>query len=92
MGDRKREEVIAFREILLDLENKNGKENHSEEDLRSRIDCLFETGVITTEAMNFMRGRSITDTWLIIDEAQSLSPRQVKGIITRVGRGTNTKV
>ena len=42
--------------------------------------------------MNFMRGRSITDTWLIIDEAQSLSPRQVKGIITRVGRGTNTKV
>ena len=55
MGDRKREEVIAFREILLDLENKNGKENHSEEDLRSRIDYLFETGVITTEAMNFMR-------------------------------------
>lgn len=92
MGDRKREEVIAFREILLDLENKNGKENHSEEDLRSRIDYLFETGVITTEAMNFMRGCSITDTWLIIDEAQSLSPRQVKGIITRVGRGTNTKV
>ena len=38
--------------------------------------------------MNFMRGRSITDTWLIIDEAQNLTPRQVKGIITRVGRGT----
>ena len=38
--------------------------------------------------MNFMRGRSITDTWLIIDEAQNLTPRQVKGIITRVGKGT----
>ena len=38
--------------------------------------------------MNFMRGRSITDTWLIIDEAQNLSPRQAKGIITRVGQGT----
>ena len=35
-----------------------------------------------------MRGRSITDTWLIIDEAQNLTPRQVKGIITRVGKGT----
>ena len=88
MGDRKREEVIAFREILLDLENKNGKENHSEEDLRSRIDYLFETGVITTEAMNFMRGRSITDTWLIIDEAQNMTPNQVKGIITRAGQDT----
>ena len=38
--------------------------------------------------MNFMRGRSITDTWLIIDEAQNLTPRQVKGIVTRVGKGT----
>ncbi len=35
-----------------------------------------------------MRGRSITDTWLIIDEAQNLTPRQVKGIVTRVGKGT----
>ncbi len=48
----------------------------------------FDTGVITAEAMNFMRGRSITDTWLVIDEAQNLTPRQVKGIITRVGKGT----
>ena len=44
--------------------------------------------MITAEAMNFMRGRSITDTWLIIDEAQNLTPRQVKGIVTRVGSGT----
>ena len=29
-----------------------------------------------------MRGRSITDTWLIIDEAQNLTPRQMKGIVT----------
>ena len=58
------------------------------EELRGRIDYLFDTGIITAEAMNFMRGRSITDTWLIIDEAQNLTPRQVKGIITRVGKGT----
>ena len=73
-------------EILLDLEGK--KEKRSEEELRGRIDYLFDTGVITAEAMNFMRGRSITDTWLIIDEAQNLTPRQMKGIVTRVGRGT----
>ena len=73
-------------EILLDLEGK--KEKRSEEELRGRIDYLFDTGIITAEAMNFMRGRSITDTWLIIDEAQNLTPRQMKGIVTRVGRGT----
>lgn len=73
-------------EILLD--GGGGKERRGEEELKGRVDYLFETGVITAEAMNFMRGRSITDTWLIIDEAQNLSPRQVKGIITRVGRGT----
>ena len=60
-------------EILLDLDGK--KEKRTEEELRSRIDYLFTTGVITAEAMNFMRGRSITDTWLMIDEAQNLTPR-----------------
>jgi PhoH-like ATPase len=38
--------------------------------------------------MNFIRGRSITYTYLIIDEAQNLTPKQVKGIVTRVGKGT----
>ena len=72
--------IVDNLEILLDLEGKK-KERRSEEELRGRIDYLFDTGVIAAEAMNFMRGRSITDTWLIIDEAQNLTPRQVKGII-----------
>ena len=38
--------------------------------------------------MNFMRGRSITDTWLMIDEAQNLTPNEIKTIITRAGEGT----
>ena len=79
--------IVDNLEILLDLEGKK-KERRSEEELRGRIDYLFDTGAIAAEAMNFMRGRSITDTWLIIDEAQNLTPRQVKGIITRVGKGT----
>ena len=79
--------IVDNLEILLDLEGKK-KERRSEEELRGRIDYFFDTGVITAEAMNFMRGRSITDTWLIIDEAQNLTPRQVKGIVTRVGKGT----
>ncbi|HWS29324.1 MAG TPA: PhoH family protein [Clostridia bacterium] len=53
-----------------------------------KIDYLFKAGIICAEAMNFIRGRSITHTYLIIDEAQNLTPKQVKGIITRVGKGT----
>lgn len=79
--------IVDNLEVLLDLEHKKDRRS-SEEELRSRIDYLFETGTITIEAMNFIRGRSITDTLLMIDEAQNLSPRQVKGIVTRVGRGT----
>ena len=40
--------------------------------------------------MNFIRGRSIAQTYLIIDEAQNMTPNQVKGIITRAGK--NTKI
>jgi PhoH-like ATPase len=79
--------VVDNLEILLD-QGGSKKERSSEKELHSRIDYLFSSGTITAEAMNFMRGRSITNTWLIIDEAQNLTPRQVKGIITRVGQGT----
>ena len=36
----------------------------------------------------YLRGRSIIKQWVIIDEAQNLSPKQIKAIITRVGIGT----
>ena len=78
--------VIDNLEILVDRNEKERYQN--EKELRDKIEELFDRGVITAEAMNFMRGRSITHTYLIIDEAQNLTPKQVKGIVTRVGRGT----
>ena len=59
-----------------------------ERELRGKIEELFDHGIITCEAMNFMRGRSITKTYLVIDEAQNLTPKQAKGILTRVAKGT----
>ena len=51
-------------------------------------DLLFERGFIVAEAMAYMRGRSITDTWIIIDEAQNMTPTQAFGIISRAGVGS----
>jgi PhoH-like ATPase len=38
--------------------------------------------------MNFMRGRTFLSRYLIIDEAQNLTPKQMKTLITRAGPGT----
>lgn len=78
--------IIDNLEILVDHSDADRYRN--EDKLKDKINELFDRGVITAEAMNFIRGRSITDTYLIIDESQNLTPKQVKGIITRVGKGT----
>ena len=52
------------------------------------VDELFERGKIAAQAMAYMRGRSVTDTWIIIDEAQNMTPLQAFGIISRAGRGS----
>jgi PhoH-like ATPase len=78
--------IIDNLEILVDRNDNERYKN--EKQLRDKIDELFYRHVIVAEAMNFIRGRSITNTYLIIDEAQNLTPKQVKGIVTRVGKGT----
>jgi PhoH-like ATPase len=78
--------VIDNLEILLDSEN-HDKYVH-EHELRDKIQELFDRNIINSEAMAFIRGRSIVGQWVIIDEAQNLTPKQVKGTITRAGSGT----
>jgi len=50
----------------------------------------MERGIIELEALTYIRGRSINDAYIIIDEAQNLTAHEVKTIITRVGE--NTKI
>ena len=50
----------------------------------------LEKGTIEIEALTYIRGRSISNAFIIIDEAQNLTAHEVKTIITRVGE--NTKV
>ena len=49
---------------------------------------LMRSGSIVVEALSYIRGRSIANQFMIIDEAQNLTPLEVKTIVTRVGTGT----
>jgi PhoH-like ATPase len=49
---------------------------------------LLESKTIQVEALTYIRGRSIPKQFIIIDEAQNLSPHEIKTIITRAGEGT----
>ena len=51
-------------------------------------DELMRSGLLQIEPLTFIRGRSIPNQYLIVDEAQNLTPHEVKTIITRVGQGT----
>ena len=49
---------------------------------------LMRSGSIVVEALSYIRGRSIANQFMIVDEAQNLTPLEAKTIITRVGSGT----
>jgi PhoH-like ATPase len=61
-------------------------------DMRNRkqqqIDYLLDSGVVEVEALTYIRGRSIPNQFIIIDEAQNLTPHEVKTIISRIGKGS----
>ena len=78
--------VVDNLELLVD---QNESERYKDErSLTDKVEELFDRGIIDAQALNFIRGRSIARTYLIIDEAQNLTPKQAKGIITRAGMGT----
>jgi len=49
---------------------------------------LFDLGMIEVEPLTYIRGRSMPNQYLIVDEAQNLTPHEIKTIITRAGEGT----
>jgi len=59
-------------------------------DDRTMLAAYVEQGKIEVEALTYIRGRSISNAFVIIDEAQNLTAHEVKTIITRIGE--NTKI
>lgn len=54
----------------------------------SRARELLRRGVVNIEPLTYIRGRSIPNQFFIVDEAQNLTPHEIKAIITRAGQGT----
>ena len=52
------------------------------------IDEMQKNNQLVIEALAFIRGRSLAETFCIVDEAQNLTPHEIKTIITRTGEGT----
>jgi PhoH-like ATPase len=55
---------------------------------KEHLKMLMEAGTIEMEALTYIRGRSISNAYIIIDESQNLTAHELKTIITRVGEGT----
>jgi len=68
-------------ELLLGITKTDKKDGRSYAE-------LVDLGYIEIEPLTYIRGRSLPNVYMIVDEAQNLTPHEVKTIITRAGEGT----
>ena len=71
-------------DLIFGTENPQGKPAH----WRRGHEELLEQGILQIEPLTYIRGRTIPKQFLIVDEAQNLTPHEVKTILTRAGEGT----
>ena len=72
-------------EFLLGLSH---RDSHKDKKTTQSHQDLVEMGFLAIEPLTYIRGRSIPNQFMIVDEAQNLTPHEVKTIITRVGEST----
>lgn len=91
-GDEQEKVSPLLRGITDNLRTYLKIQGTDEQDLATTVNDYIETGRISVESMGFMRGRSITNSFLILDEAQNATQKQVMGIVTRAGEHTKIVV
>lgn len=65
------------------LQTSSGEANQ-----KSALEWIMQSNKIEMEAVTYIRGRTLPKIYMIIDEAQNLTPHEVKTIISRAGKGT----
>jgi PhoH-like ATPase len=73
--------------LLQQGTDKGGQDGHTDS-VKTKIDRMIRDNTLELEALTYIRGRSIPRQYVIIDEAQNLTPHEVKTIISRAGEGT----
>lgn len=86
-GDAK-EKVAPYMQPLFDNLNVIKRQFAANSPEVKRLDDMQKSEQLVIEALAFIRGRSLSETFCIIDEAQNLTPHEIKTIITRAGEGT----
>lgn len=87
-GDEMDKIMPLIRPCIDNLEALVSMEDDSISETNDKVKELFDRGYVTAEALAYLRGRSIANTFILIDEAQNTTPNQMLGIITRAGVGT----
>ncbi len=75
-------------ELLVGSQIDDGRGNRRGDAQTPSFQPLLDQGVIEIEPLTYIRGRSLPRQYLIVDEAQNLTPHEVKTVITRAGEGT----
>jgi PhoH-like ATPase len=83
---RKRDDYMAS--IMSTQSGAGGHNGHSVAGLIKPYERLLKSGLVEIEALCFIRGRSIARRFFILDEAQQLTPHEVKTVITRISEGS----
>jgi len=63
-------------------------DSYQDTDYKASANDLVEQNMLEIEALTYIRGRSIPHQYFVVDEAQNLTPHEIKTIITRAGNGT----
>lgn len=78
-----------FDNLTYILGDRRAKSTEKEEEsVRKKAEQLLKDHVVEMEALTYIRGRSISNQYVIVDEAQNLTPHEVKTIVSRAGEGT----
>jgi len=83
-----KEKIAPYMQPLFDNLNVIKSQFSAQSQEVRQIDELQKTNRLVIEALAFIRGRSLSETFCIVDEAQNLTPHEIKTIITRTGEGT----
>ncbi|MEG1562404.1 MAG: PhoH family protein [Bacteroides sp.] len=82
------EKIAPYMQPLFDNLNVIKRQFAASSSEVKRIEDMQKSEQLVIEALAFIRGRSLSETYCIIDEAQNLTPHEIKTIITRAGEGT----